>query len=420
MSTEPSDRYKVCEQPLADETACRRPPPASTRSRRHERRVEPAERAAVRHHVGNHRNAGAAEALRIVGNDDCPIDHAAQPRQLTVENGRAAGLQNSPLCSAPQGAAHGRRRGWLPSTSKSRRRRKDIRRMNRAGVGRMLVASLHQGISDLLPTRLEFYENWLNPPACATARSAWRRWRPCSASCGRKASRTASSPRAGEYAAQWTLRQSDVDRALVHPRAAGDAARARGDAARRERSSAAAIAAAAPCAKLRRGAGHARRCAARSSARCASRSTGRCACSIRRRSSHLLRAGRRQRRSARARVSRASAIAACIIAVNVPPDAEMTMPVRFAVPVARCWSAGSWRPRFAGSPPRSRAARARRASSSFRSRIPAQRRARSTGSSEASAVLLADDLNALGQARATRARSGSSLPAAAGAARRHA
>ena len=27
----------------------------------------------------------------------------------------------------------------------------------------MLVASLHQGISDLMPTRLEFYENWLNP-----------------------------------------------------------------------------------------------------------------------------------------------------------------------------------------------------------------------------------------------------------------
>ena len=27
----------------------------------------------------------------------------------------------------------------------------------------MLVASLHQGISDLIPTRLEFYENWLHP-----------------------------------------------------------------------------------------------------------------------------------------------------------------------------------------------------------------------------------------------------------------
>jgi molybdopterin-guanine dinucleotide biosynthesis protein A len=35
--------------------------------------------------------------------------------------------------------------------------------MTDGGVGRLLVASLHQGIADLLPTRLEFYESWLNP-----------------------------------------------------------------------------------------------------------------------------------------------------------------------------------------------------------------------------------------------------------------
>jgi bacteriochlorophyll 4-vinyl reductase len=35
--------------------------------------------------------------------------------------------------------------------------------MSDAGVGRLLVASLHQGIADLLPSRLEFYEAWLNP-----------------------------------------------------------------------------------------------------------------------------------------------------------------------------------------------------------------------------------------------------------------
>jgi bacteriochlorophyll 4-vinyl reductase len=29
-------------------------------------------------------------------------------------------------------------------------------------IGRVLVASLHQGIADVLPTRLGFYENWLN------------------------------------------------------------------------------------------------------------------------------------------------------------------------------------------------------------------------------------------------------------------
>ena len=34
--------------------------------------------------------------------------------------------------------------------------------MRDAVVGRVLVASLHQGISDILPTRLAFYESWLH------------------------------------------------------------------------------------------------------------------------------------------------------------------------------------------------------------------------------------------------------------------
>ena len=34
--------------------------------------------------------------------------------------------------------------------------------MSETRIGRVLVASLHQAIADLLPTRLEFYENWLN------------------------------------------------------------------------------------------------------------------------------------------------------------------------------------------------------------------------------------------------------------------
>jgi len=34
--------------------------------------------------------------------------------------------------------------------------------MRDARVGRVLVASLHQAIADIMPTRLMFYENWLN------------------------------------------------------------------------------------------------------------------------------------------------------------------------------------------------------------------------------------------------------------------
>lgn len=33
-----------------------------------------------------------------------------------------------------------------------------------AGIGRLLIASLHEGIADVVPDRLEFYENWLTPP----------------------------------------------------------------------------------------------------------------------------------------------------------------------------------------------------------------------------------------------------------------
>ena len=34
--------------------------------------------------------------------------------------------------------------------------------MRDAVIGRVLVASLHQGISDILPMRLTFYESWLD------------------------------------------------------------------------------------------------------------------------------------------------------------------------------------------------------------------------------------------------------------------
>ncbi len=32
-----------------------------------------------------------------------------------------------------------------------------------AGIGRLLISSLHQGIADVSPNRLEFYESWLSP-----------------------------------------------------------------------------------------------------------------------------------------------------------------------------------------------------------------------------------------------------------------
>jgi hypothetical protein len=70
----------------------------------------------------------------------------------------------------------------------------------------MLVASLHQGIADLIPTRLEFYENWLNPTGMRDGRIGLA---PLAAvlSFLRQEGEpyTLVTQRAGQYAAQWTF-----------------------------------------------------------------------------------------------------------------------------------------------------------------------------------------------------------------------
>jgi hypothetical protein len=70
----------------------------------------------------------------------------------------------------------------------------------------MLVASLHQGISDLMPTRLEFYENWLHPTSMRDGKIGLA---PLAAVLSFL--RQEGEPyelvteRAGQYAAQWTF-----------------------------------------------------------------------------------------------------------------------------------------------------------------------------------------------------------------------
>jgi bacteriochlorophyll 4-vinyl reductase len=78
--------------------------------------------------------------------------------------------------------------------------------MIEAGIGRLLVASLHQGIADLLPTRLEFYEAWLNPAGLRDGRIGLA---PLAAvlSFLRQEGEPYQlvSARAGEYTAEWTV-----------------------------------------------------------------------------------------------------------------------------------------------------------------------------------------------------------------------
>jgi len=78
--------------------------------------------------------------------------------------------------------------------------------MREAGIGRVLVASLHQAIADLLPTRLGFYENWLNAEGL---REGTIGLAPLFAVLSflrqeGEAYRMITS-RAGEYAAEWTV-----------------------------------------------------------------------------------------------------------------------------------------------------------------------------------------------------------------------
>src|ERR1700757_843303 len=78
--------------------------------------------------------------------------------------------------------------------------------MREAGIGRVLVASLHQAIADILPTRLAFYENWLHAkglregtiglaPLYAVLSFLRQEGDPY----------RLITTRAGEYAAEWTV-----------------------------------------------------------------------------------------------------------------------------------------------------------------------------------------------------------------------
>jgi bacteriochlorophyll 4-vinyl reductase len=78
--------------------------------------------------------------------------------------------------------------------------------MSEGGIGRLLVASLHQAIADLLPTRLEFYEAWLNPAGLRDGRIGLA---PLAAVLSflrqeGEAYRLVTS-KAGEYAAEWVV-----------------------------------------------------------------------------------------------------------------------------------------------------------------------------------------------------------------------
>jgi hypothetical protein len=99
--------------------------------------------------------------------------------------------------------------------------------MTEAGIGRLLVASLHQAIADVLPTRLEFYEGWLNPAGLRNGRIGLA---PLAAVLSFLRQEGPAyhqvAGRAGEYTAEWTVADLPAfRRALI--RAAPDLLRPR-------------------------------------------------------------------------------------------------------------------------------------------------------------------------------------------------
>jgi hypothetical protein len=85
--------------------------------------------------------------------------------------------------------------------------------MSEPRIGRLLVASLHQSIADVLPDRLEFYENWLSPTGLREGRIGLA---PLSAVLSfLRREGTAYDDvtvRAGRYAAEWTVRSAPATR----------------------------------------------------------------------------------------------------------------------------------------------------------------------------------------------------------------
>ena len=78
--------------------------------------------------------------------------------------------------------------------------------MSDARIGRVFVASLHQGISDILPSRLEFYENWLNSQGLRHGTIGLAPLTAVLSFLRREGGAYALvMARAGEYAATWTV-----------------------------------------------------------------------------------------------------------------------------------------------------------------------------------------------------------------------
>jgi hypothetical protein len=89
--------------------------------------------------------------------------------------------------------------------------------MREAGIGRVLVASLHQGIADTLPQRLSFYESWLHAEGLRDGTIGLAPLYAVLSFLRQEGDAyRLITTRAGEYAAEWTVASmSPTRRALI-------------------------------------------------------------------------------------------------------------------------------------------------------------------------------------------------------------
>ena len=92
-----------------------------------------------------------------------------------------------------------------------------MRDVREAGIGRVLVASLHQGIADILPNRLGFYENWLNTEGLRDGTIGLAPLYAVLSFLRQEGDAyQIITSRAGEYAAEWTVESMPpLQRALI-------------------------------------------------------------------------------------------------------------------------------------------------------------------------------------------------------------
>jgi len=89
--------------------------------------------------------------------------------------------------------------------------------MKDARIGRVLVASLHQGIADILPDRLGFYENWLDARGLRQGTIGLAPLTAVLSFLRQEGDAYGMiTTRAGEYAAEWTIESlSALQRASI-------------------------------------------------------------------------------------------------------------------------------------------------------------------------------------------------------------